>query len=714
MNQVKHRVLNFVGVLGIIGIALIGLSAFLIPSVKAAESFNPANIISDSIFTNRNAMTISQIQNFLESKGSACLAHFSTLSLNDSDGDGLGDEPYGKGSNEQVSAATVIWQASQIYGINPQVILATLQKEQGLVTRTDCPDWRYNTALGYGCPDSAPCDNSAYGFTRQIDYGVWHFRGFFDDTYPVPPTIPGNKFIAYNPDVDRCSGSTVNIYNRATAALYSYTPYQPNAATLAAAPGQLVDCGAYGNLNFWRYFTQWFGSTQYDETFLSYKSHTSYVGWTDPVVNRGMTGFVGQSKPMEAFKINGEVEYSSYSFSKGWQPTVNAGMMSGTTEQNKTIQAITVNPTGTLAQRFDIYYRAHVSYIGWMGWAKNGVPAGVTGDNAKNIEAFEIQLIPKGSSAPGSSSNSYQNIATATNNAPLTLGITSHVGSVGWQPSVTDGMITGTTEQSKRIEAIKVSMNNNTGVAGSIAYSTHVSGIGWQDVKSHNQIAGTTGQFRQIEALRIALNGPLADNYDIWYRGYVQFMGWQGWAKNGAPAGSIGASRQLEALEIRLSPKGTATLAQNNNLYNPQNRPLPDSYSLAYSTHIGYVGWSNGVSQNTISGTTGQSKNIEALRIDNSASLLGDVSLICSAYVKGSGWVNNITPGSTCGTTGQSKSLEAIKFSLSGTAANKYDVYYKIHVSWLGWQEWAKNAEVAGVPDSNRSLEAVIVKLVEK
>ncbi len=231
------------------------------PKTQAADTrnFNPELIISDSVFRNADSMTASQIQWFLESKDSTCLKDKYVLSLHDSDSDGLGDEPYGLGKNNKVRVSALIKQASRIYGINPRVILATLQKEQGLITRQDCPTWRYNTALGYGCPDSAPCDNSAYGFTRQIDYGTWHFRGFFLDTYPVPPTVPGTKKIQYNPD-SRCGGKTITIRNRATAALYSYTPYQPNQYTLnGGVDDSYPNCGAFGNLNFWRYYTMWFG-----------------------------------------------------------------------------------------------------------------------------------------------------------------------------------------------------------------------------------------------------------------------------------------------------------------------------------------------------------------------------------------------------------------------------------------------------------------------
>ncbi len=701
---------------GLLGIASIGLGVMFLSThlAKATESFNPANIMSDGTFTNRNSMSVNQIQNFLESKGSTCLANFTSLSLNDANGDGLGDEPYGKGIGEQVSAATLIWQAAQLYRINPQVILATLQKEQGLVTRTDCPSWRYNTALGYGCPDSQPCDSAAYGFTRQIDYGVWHFRGFFDDTYPVPPTVPGNKFIAYNPN-GSCGGTTLNIQNRATAALYSYTPYQPNAAALAAAPGQIVNCGSYGNLNFWRYFTAWFGSTQYEPPIILFKSHLKNTGWTETDVNRGVTGTTGQSKPMEAIRLDGSVEYSSYSFDTGWQPTVIQGMISGTTGLNKPIQAVKINPTGTTNQLYDIYYRTHISNVGWMGWTKNGQPAGVTGDVNKNIEAVEVQLVDKGSPAPGSTNNAYQNINTISYSPSASLSISSHVSEMGWQPNVTDTMVSGTTEQSRQIEAMKIALTNTTGTPGGITYASYLLGIGWQDFKLNNEASGTTGQSRRMEALRIALTGELGNNYDVWYRGYVQNRAWQGWVKNGSPVGSVGAGLRLEAIETRILPKNSSAAPVSSvGLYNPQNVGIPDSYSLSYSTHLSNIGWVSGTRQNDTGGTTGQSRPMEALRFDTINSIFGDIGISCSAYVKNTGWLNDVTPGSICGSTGQSKSIEAIKLKATGTAASKYDIYYRVHLSRVGWQNWVKNDEQTGTPLSNNSIEAIIIKLVQK
>lgn len=258
--KVYKRISSFLCFLAIVSVGSLIFAPW--PSSAANTSlFDPENIISDDIFTNNNSMTAVQIQSFLDTKPSACLKDFTTLSLRDDNGDGRvddsGSEAYGP---ETMSAAQVIKAAADIYRINPQVILATLEKEQGLVSRTDCPDWRYNTALGYGCPDTAPCNQAAYGFTRQIDYGVFHFRGFFDDSLTYVPYGVGSNTVAYNPN-SSCGSTVLNIQNRATASLYSYTPYQPNDATLAAAPGQIVDCGAYGNLNFWRYFTDWFGPT---------------------------------------------------------------------------------------------------------------------------------------------------------------------------------------------------------------------------------------------------------------------------------------------------------------------------------------------------------------------------------------------------------------------------------------------------------------------
>jgi len=78
--------------------------------------------------------------------------------------------------------------------------------------------------------------------------------------YKVPFTT---NFILYNPSVS-CGGGNIYIASKATAALYTYTPYQPNNVSLANVSstnsGGTATCGAYGNRNFWWWFNVWFGS----------------------------------------------------------------------------------------------------------------------------------------------------------------------------------------------------------------------------------------------------------------------------------------------------------------------------------------------------------------------------------------------------------------------------------------------------------------------
>jgi len=254
---------KFILITLVVSCAAIMAIAFSPQAAKAADlsQFRAGLIIDDASFTDNQSMTTADIQAFLVKKNSVCLKDFRSLSLHDDNHDGVVQdsttEQYGPGT---MSAAELIKAAADIYHISPKVILVTLQKEQGLVTRQDCPAWRYNTALGYGCPDTAPCDQSAYGFTRQIDYGTYHFRGFFDDTLPSVPFGTGNHNISYSPDPN-CGSSVVNILNRATASLYSYTPYQPNAAALAAGYGE-APCGSYGNRNFYNYFNDWFNPSE--------------------------------------------------------------------------------------------------------------------------------------------------------------------------------------------------------------------------------------------------------------------------------------------------------------------------------------------------------------------------------------------------------------------------------------------------------------------
>ena len=107
------------------------------------------------------------------------------------------------------------------------------------------------------------------------------------------------------------------------------------------------------------------------------------------------------------------------------------------------------------------------------------------------------------------------------------------------------------------MEALQLSLENAK-MSGTVESSAHVSGIGWQGYVAAGGVSGTTGQSRSVEAFRFRLTGDLAQRYDIWYRVHASGFGWMGWAKNGEKAGSQGYSRHAEAVEIRLVEKGAA------------------------------------------------------------------------------------------------------------------------------------------------------------
>lgn len=280
-----------------------------------------------------------------------------------------------------VSAAKIIWDAAQDYSINPQVLLVTLRKESLNLFGDSWPlKSQYKYAMGYACPDSGPnysasCDDQKAGFYNQVRLAAWQLRHYYNNmgTYNYAPGRVNT--IQYNPNPS-CGTKDVFIENYATASLYIYTPYTPNDAAIANYPGE-APCGAYGNRNFWFMFNEWFGSTIITNAKILSRPYVATVGWAGQTKDSGIIGTTGQGRALEAIMIEGEVAYSTYNQTGGWQSTVNLGMVSGTIGTNTPLQAVRINLIGSLGSRYDIYYRAHVSNIGWMSWTSNGASAGL-------------------------------------------------------------------------------------------------------------------------------------------------------------------------------------------------------------------------------------------------------------------------------------------------------------------------------------------------
>lgn len=277
----------------------------------------------------------------------------------------------------------------------------------------------------------------------------------------------------------------------------------------------------------------------------------------------------------------------------------------------------------------------------------------------------------------------------------------THVQDYGWQSWKLNGEVSGTVGQSKRLEGINIKLSN---INGNIEYKTHVQDYGWQDWKSNGQMSGTTGQSKRLEAIQIKLSGEAANQYDVYYRVHAQDYGWLDWAKNGESAGTEGYSKRLEGIQIVLVKKGESAPGSTS-------RPFICKM-IKYQTHVQNIGWQGEKADGEMSGTTGQSLRLEAIKIQLSSSI--DGGIVYKTHVQDYGWLNFVTNGQASGTTGQAKRLEAIQMQLTGNAKNQYDLYYRVHAQNFGWLGWAKNGESAGTAGYSYRLEGIQIVLVPK
>lgn len=279
-------------------VAILLVCAILIPPQASAVTLDRNRIMDDSIFNNFNSMSAGQIDTFLNGFPYSCISPNSGFRAIDPTG-------YNPSTGFQyggyVTAGQVIYDAGQAYGLNPQVLLTTLQKEQSLVAGgagycNNGDEHKYAAAVGYGCPDGGTrysytglslyqrngvvvsntgttCVNSASkaGFSQQVIRAAWllkfgqqRARGninwavikgnwnnsddpqscyggpTMEGTFAVCPSSPAT----YHDGYYTIDGATVHIDSGATAALYWYTPHFS------------------GNQNFVNIFSQWFGSTR--------------------------------------------------------------------------------------------------------------------------------------------------------------------------------------------------------------------------------------------------------------------------------------------------------------------------------------------------------------------------------------------------------------------------------------------------------------------
>ncbi len=206
----RERIRIFAGVL-CIGVAFS-------PLFVNALAFNPQTVLSDEDFFNTGTLTADGIQRFLERKGSA----LATYQARDIDG-------------VEKRAADIIWRAASTNGINPQVLLVVLQKEQSLIENPHPSQYNYDWATGFARCDSCTLDDPRVaankGFVTQVEKAAWRKKYY---------TLNPDQF-QFKPGILKIiDGLPVTPTNWATAALYNYTPH------------------IRGNYSFWKLWNRYF------------------------------------------------------------------------------------------------------------------------------------------------------------------------------------------------------------------------------------------------------------------------------------------------------------------------------------------------------------------------------------------------------------------------------------------------------------------------
>jgi len=259
--------------LSVLALVLLATSTLLGPPGARAETppaglggFTSGFLITDTRMFDADAMTRAEVDTFLEEKGSQCV-------------DGSDGAPCLKNltantprraataycaaipATTRASVGRIITDVSRACDVNPQVILVMLQKEQGLITTRNATPRQLERALGFRCPDFEACDPTFGGIVHQLYYGTSRLQEYGDPARGYRYQAGRTYDIQYSP-YEFCGYGEVRIANRATAALYNYTPFTPTQATLDAGAAAVPDdvCATYGNRNFFRTFSQWFGS----------------------------------------------------------------------------------------------------------------------------------------------------------------------------------------------------------------------------------------------------------------------------------------------------------------------------------------------------------------------------------------------------------------------------------------------------------------------
>lgn len=140
--------------------------------------------------------------------------------------------------------------------------------------------------------------------------------------------------------------------------------------------------------------------------------------------------------------------------------------------------------------------------------------------------------------------------------------------------------------------------------------------------------------------------------------------------------------------------------------------------SCSYQTHIQDVGWQEWKSNGLSSGTFGEGKRLEGIRIEVDSQGY-DLNVAYQTHIQNIGWEAETDrgwkySGEMSGTERLSYRLEGIQIKLTGSDAEQFDIYYRVHAQNFGWLDWAKNGASAGTAGYGYRLEAIQIKILSR
>lgn len=124
--------------------------------------------------------------------------------------------------------------------------------------------------------------------------------------------------------------------------------------------------------------------------------------------------------------------------------------------------------------------------------------------------------------------------------------------------------------------------------------------------------------------------------------------------------------------------------------------------SLHYRVHIEDKGWDDVHQSGEIAGTVGQSKRVEALKID-----WPNHDVYAKAHIQSIGWKDygKITSDTVIGTVGQALRLECLCL--------KGNFRYRVHIQHYGWSAWTKADGVATLGTVGQALRIEAIQIEE-